>query len=78
MEANKEDWDEKLYSVVYAYNLSYKIPIGHSPLFLVFGIHDLILVEFEVPTLRVLDEQRLDKAGSSKGISIGRIRGIAH
>jgi hypothetical protein len=57
--AHKTDWDVKLYSAVYAYNLAYKTTTGQTPYFLAFGQHSLVPIEFEVPSLRVALEDRL-------------------
>jgi transposase InsO family protein len=58
--AHKTDWDNKLYSAVYSYNLAFKTTTGHSPYYLVFGQYSLVPVEFEVPTLRVSLEERME------------------
>ena len=63
--AHKTDWDDKLFSAVYSYNLAYKTTTGHSPYYLVFGQHSLVPVEFEVPTLRVSVEERMTPDQSS-------------
>jgi hypothetical protein len=52
--AHKTDWDEKLYSAVYAYNTSHKITTGRSPYFLVFGQDVLQNIETKIETLRVI------------------------
>ncbi|CAM6082357.1 unnamed protein product [Calypogeia fissa] len=50
---HKHDWDVKLFSAVYSYNLAYKSPTGQTPYFLVFGQTALVPIEFDIQTLRV-------------------------
>ena len=64
VEANQKDWDDKLFAAVYAYNLSYKTTTGHSPFFMVFGLHALVPIEFEVPTLRTAELERMREEDS--------------
>lgn len=52
--ANKTDWDEKLYSAVYAYNTTIKTTTGKSPYFLVYGQEVIQKVETEVETHRIM------------------------
>ncbi|CAM6082096.1 unnamed protein product [Calypogeia fissa] len=49
----KHDWDVKLFSAVYSYNLAYKSPTGQTPYFLVFGQTALVPIEFDIQTPRV-------------------------
>ncbi|CAM6104174.1 unnamed protein product [Calypogeia fissa] len=63
--AHKSDWDYELFSAVYFYNLSHKTTTGQSPYFLVHGQHPLVPVEFELPTIRTLVEERM---GESQGL----------
>jgi len=56
---HKTDWDLKLYSAVYSYNLTFKTTTWYSPYYLVFGQHAMVLVEFEIPMLRVSVEERM-------------------
>ena len=58
---HKTDWDLKLYSAVYSYNITFKTTTGYSPYYLVFGQHAVVPVEFEVPTLRVTVEERMSE-----------------
>ncbi|CAM6083742.1 unnamed protein product [Calypogeia fissa] len=50
---HKHDWDVKLFSAVYSYNLAYKSPTGQTPYFLVFGQTALVPIEFDIQTPRV-------------------------
>ena len=47
------DWDQKLNSALWAYRTSYKTVIKSTPFRLAFGLEAIMLVEFQVPTLRV-------------------------
>jgi hypothetical protein len=37
------DWDEHLHKVLYAYQISFKVTIGHTLYELVYGLHPLML-----------------------------------
>ena len=55
------DWDQKLNSALWAYRTSYKTVIKSTPFRLAFGLEAIMLVEFQVPTLRVQVTDRLDE-----------------
>ncbi|CAM6098287.1 unnamed protein product [Calypogeia fissa] len=55
---HKHDWDVKLFSAVYSYNLAYKSPTGQTPYFLVFGQTALVPIEFDIQTPRVTIVER--------------------
>ena len=43
----------KLPSVLWAYRIAYKIAVGTTPFWLVYGQNAILSMEFLVPTLRV-------------------------
>ena len=55
---SKMDWDLKLHSVVWAYQLAYKIAIRTKPFNMVHGLDAMLPLEFLVLTLRVAQEIR--------------------
>jgi hypothetical protein len=59
--AHKTDWDEKLFSAVYAYNTTWKSTTGKTPYFLVFGQEVLQEIETEVETFRILISQQAER-----------------
>ncbi len=61
MSAHKTDWDEKLFSAVYAYNTTKKSTTGKTPYFLVFGQEVLQEIETEIKTFRILASQHAEK-----------------
>ena len=54
---HQRDWDEKLPSVVHAYNITHKETTGKSPFYLVYGRSPVEPVELDVETFRVLIQQ---------------------
>ena len=59
--AHKTDWDEKLFSAVYAYNTTKKSTTGKTPYFLVFGQEVLQEIETQIKTFRILASQHAEK-----------------
>ena len=53
------DWDEKLWSALWAYRTAYKGTTGFSPFQLVYGQEAILPIEFEIPSLRVAIENKL-------------------
>ncbi|CAM6093902.1 unnamed protein product [Calypogeia fissa] len=62
--AHKTDWDNKLFSAVFFYNLAFKTTTRHSPYFLVYGQQAIVPVVFEIPTMQTLIEERMDEEAS--------------
>ena len=50
---SRSDWAEKLHSVLWAYQITYKTAIGVTPFELVFGLNAITPLDYLVPTLRV-------------------------
>lgn len=48
--AHKSDWDQKLPSALWAYCTAEKIITKHTPFYLVYGLHSVMLVKFDFPT----------------------------
>ncbi|MCO5570501.1 hypothetical protein L7F22_024223 [Adiantum nelumboides] len=53
---SRADWDQKLHSVLWAYQVAYKTSIGTTPFNMVYGIQAILPLEFLIPTLRVAKE----------------------
>ena len=56
---NRTNWDEKLYSTLWAFRTSYKVATGFTPFKLVFGVEAIVPMEFLVPSLRIAVAERL-------------------
>ena len=54
------NWDLELPSALWAYRTSVKVAIGFSPFHLVFGKEALLLVEVELPTMKLLERSMVD------------------
>jgi hypothetical protein len=39
---NRNDWDEHLSTILFSYQTTYKVKIGHTPFQLVYGLHPLL------------------------------------
>ena len=57
-----KDWHEKLPFALYAYHTSVRTSIKATPFLLVYGMEAFILIEVEIPSLRVLIETKLEEA----------------
>lgn len=57
---HKTNWDQKLASIVHAYNTLEKSTTDRSPFFLVFGQAALLKIEMEVETFKVIASRRGD------------------
>ena len=64
IEVHKADWDLKLYSALWAYRTAEKITTLKTPHYMMYGFNPLMPVEFEVPTDRVLNRERLTASES--------------
>jgi hypothetical protein len=63
---SKRDWDTKLTAALWAYRTTYKVTTRATPFSLMYGIEAILPIEFEVQTLRIATEQRLDTSQSLK------------
>ena len=50
---NRTYWDQKLHNALWAYRTSYKTSVRSTPFRLAFGLEAVMLIEFQVPSLRV-------------------------
>ena len=53
VEGSRNDWKQKLNSVLWAYRTAYKTAINATPYELVFGLNAIFPIDFLIPTLRV-------------------------
>ncbi|KAL3690876.1 hypothetical protein R1sor_004527 [Riccia sorocarpa] len=53
------DWDTKLPATLWAYRTAAKITNKRIPYYLTYGLNPILPIEFEVPTYRILCEERL-------------------
>jgi hypothetical protein len=50
----KSNWHLMLYSTLWAYRTSVKTPIDFSPFQLVYGLETVLLIEFQIPSLKLV------------------------
>ncbi len=63
---SKKDWDSKLTAPLWAYRTTYKVTTHATPFSLVYGIEAILPIEFEIPSLRITTNERLDESQSLK------------
>ena len=63
---NQTDWDTKLQSALWAYHTTYKTNIRTTPFRLAFRLEAVMLVEFQIPSLRIQVKERLSEKESEK------------
>ncbi|XP_075640388.1 uncharacterized protein LOC142612154 [Castanea sativa] len=57
-----KDWHEYLPFALYAYRTSIRTSTGVTPYSLVYGKEAILLVEVEIPSLRILSQAKLSEA----------------
>lgn len=57
-----KDWHEMLHFALHGYRTSVCTSTGETPFSLVYGIDVVLLVEIEIPSLRILTNIKLDEA----------------
>ncbi|CAM6093914.1 unnamed protein product [Calypogeia fissa] len=57
--AHKNDWDQKLHSALWAYRTAEKVTTKQTPFYLVYGLHSVVPVEFELSTHRICEDARM-------------------
>jgi hypothetical protein len=62
--AHTTDWDLKLYLALWAYRTADKITTRQTPFYIVYGLHSIVPVEFEIPTQHISVEERLTEEES--------------
>lgn len=55
----KDDWEERLPSVLWAYRTTYKVTTGQTPFQLLYGQEAVVPIDFMVPSLRIAIDNRL-------------------
>jgi hypothetical protein len=50
------DWDEHLSIILFSYRIVYKVAIGYTPYWLVYGLHPLTTIEYVMST--IINEHR--------------------
>ena len=53
LEKSKSEWAEDLPSILWAYHMTSRIPIGEMPYSMVYGTESVILVEIGIPSFRI-------------------------
>jgi hypothetical protein len=72
---SKKDWDSKLTTTLWAYTTTYKVTTRATPFSLVYGIEAILPIEFEIPSLRIAIDERLDESQSLKD-RLERLEGL--
>ncbi len=47
---NRNDWDEHLSTILFSYQIAYKVGISHNPFQLVYGLHPLLPTKYLLPS----------------------------
>ena len=63
---SKRDWDIKLTVALWTYRTTYKVTTWATPFSLMYGLEAILPIEFDVPSLRIAIENRLDDSTSLK------------
>ena len=62
---NRTEWDKKLHSALWAYQMAYQTSIRKTPFRLAFGFEEVMLIEFQdLPSLRIQVRERLSEKES--------------
>ena len=61
MEASRGDWEHKLTVALWAYRTAYKVATHCTPFSLAFRLEAVMPMEFLVPSLRVVVQERLSE-----------------
>jgi hypothetical protein len=72
---SKKDWDSKLTAALWAYRTTYKVTTRATPFSLVYGIEAILPIEFEIPSLFIAINERLDESQSLKD-RLERLEGL--
>ncbi|TYK16512.1 uncharacterized protein E5676_scaffold21G003210 [Cucumis melo var. makuwa] len=62
----KRDWQEKIGEVLWAYRTTHCTPIGVTPYSLVYGVEAVLLLEREIPSLRMAIQEGLTIEDNAK------------
>ena len=57
---NRKDWEDRLVEATWAYNIAWKTTTRFKSYELIYGRKDLLLIEFEFNTLRIIAQLDLD------------------
>lgn len=60
------DWDQNLYSTLWAYITNYKTLTRHTSFSLVYGLKVVVPLEYAIPILQVAAERRMIEEESKK------------
>ena len=61
MVETSRDWSEKLLFALWAYRTSFRTSIGATPYSLMYGMKDVLPVEIEMGSLRVVLKQQISE-----------------
>ena len=60
VQIHRKDWEEKLPEDLWAYKTTWKKTTGFTPYELLYGKQDLLPIEFQVKTFRLVAELGMD------------------
>lgn len=66
VDEDRKDWDHKLSSALWAYRTTYKMATRKTPFSLVYGLEAIVPLEYIVPTLRTVVDNRLSEKDSKE------------
>jgi len=50
MNEKHNDWDEHMLTILFSYRTTFKVGIGHTPFEFVYGLHQLLPMEYLLPS----------------------------
>jgi hypothetical protein len=66
VQGSNTDWDEQVLDALWAYRTAYKVTTKHTPFQLVYGQEAILPIEFEIQSLRIAIDNRLNNLESLK------------
>ena len=52
--SQRDEWDQKISTVLWVYHMPFKKLIGHTPFLLVYGQEAMMLMEYIIQSLRIV------------------------
>jgi hypothetical protein len=68
---NRNNWDEHLSTILFSYQIAYKVGTNHTPFQFIYGLHPLLPTKYLLPSrpgenidpqpIKILTNQELEK-----------------